>query len=362
MSRVEFLYLSQPDVMAIGMSMADVIAVVEQSLAEHGLGYYENPPKPVLHPPGDDYFHAMPGLLPRKKVAGLKWVSGFFSNPSMGLPSLMGLTVLNSVETGQPLAVMDCAWVTAMRTGAVSGVAAKYLAPPEAESIGLVGTGVQGVVNILALTEVLPQLKLIKAFDIDARVADRFATSLAAHSSIAVVVPGSARDAIEDSDVVVTCTGKLHEPIFEKRWLKPGALVLPIHSSGWDKDMPFIMDKFVVDDWAQFSKAQVGNHGYYGRLPDPDAQLGEIVAGKKPGRENSSQQILNHNYGMAIHDVLMAKELVSRAKTMGIGTVLPLTDGEPVYWPDISQLSGRTPGPTPEVLAGSGKTTLEATE
>ena len=127
--------------------------------------------------------------------------------------------------------------------------------------------------------------------------------------------------------------------------MKPGALVLPVHSSGWDKDMPFAVDKFVVDDWEQFRDAQVGDHGYYGRLPEPDAQLGEIVAGKKPGREDDARQILNHNYGMAIHDVLMARELFTRAKAKGIGTVLTLTDGEPVYWPDLPEFTGRTIGP-----------------
>ena len=80
MNRVEFLYLSQADVIAVGMPMADVIAVVEESLTEHGLGHYENPPKPSLHPLPDAYFHAMPGYLPRKKVAGIKWVSGFFGD------------------------------------------------------------------------------------------------------------------------------------------------------------------------------------------------------------------------------------------------------------------------------------------
>ena len=107
--------------------------------------------------------------------------------------------------------------------------------------------------------------------------------------------------------------------------------MLPIHSSGWEKDTPFALEKFVVDDWAQFSKVQLGDKGYYGRLPDPDAELGEIVAGRKPGRENDAQRILNHNYGMAIHDVLMARDVGSRAKQKGLGVVLPLTNGEPIY-------------------------------
>ncbi|MBN1853596.1 MAG: hypothetical protein JW829_12765 [Pirellulales bacterium] len=149
--------------------------------------------------------------------------------------------------------------------------------------------------------------------------------------SIPVELQDSAREVIRDSDVVVTCTGKLHEPIYKNEWVKPGALVLPIHSSGWEKDTPFVLDKFVVDDWAQFSKAQLGEHGYYGRLPNPDAELGEIVSHKKTGRTDSTQRILNHNYGMAIHDVLMAREILARARLKGLGVVLPLMNREPVY-------------------------------
>ncbi|MBN1853597.1 MAG: ornithine cyclodeaminase family protein [Pirellulales bacterium] len=161
MKPIEFLYLSQEDVIGVEMPMADVITVVEDALTEHGLGYYENPPKPALHPLPQAYSHAMPGYLSRKKVAGIKWVSGFFGNPEIDLPSLMGLTVLNDVETGQPLAVMDCGWITAMRTGEVSGVATKYLALPDVTSIGVVGTGVQGHVNVLAIAEVAPSLQLV---------------------------------------------------------------------------------------------------------------------------------------------------------------------------------------------------------
>jgi hypothetical protein len=90
------------------MSVGEVITIVENVLKEHGLGHFENPPKPGIHPQQDAFIHAMPGYLPRQKAAGLKWVSGFSSNADFGIPPVMGLLILNDVQTGQPLAVMDC--------------------------------------------------------------------------------------------------------------------------------------------------------------------------------------------------------------------------------------------------------------
>jgi len=171
MKCIELLYLSQEDVVAAGMTMPETIAVVEDVLREHGLGATENPPKPGVHP-ANSFIHAMPGYLPRKRAAGLKWVSSFSGNTGLGMPPVMGLIILNDVQTGQPLAVMDCRWITAMRTGAVSAVAARYLAAKKATVVGIIGAGIQGRYNLLALAAVQPQLELVRVFDINRRTAD----------------------------------------------------------------------------------------------------------------------------------------------------------------------------------------------
>jgi len=167
MQKIEFLYLSRQDVINVGISMSEAIAVAEAVFREHGLQQFENPPKPGVHPQPDAFIHAMPGYLPGMHAAGLKWVSGFSGNYQHGLPNIIGLMILNDTQTGQPLAVMDCSWITQTRTGAVSAVAARYLARQDAQVVGIVGAGVQGRANALALKEVLPQLKLIKVFDIN---------------------------------------------------------------------------------------------------------------------------------------------------------------------------------------------------
>ena len=138
MKKIEFLYLSQKEVIEVGLTMKDTIDIVEDVLTEHGAGQFENPPKPGIHPQKDAFIHAMPGYLPRKNAGGLKWVSGFSGNYKYGLPSIMGLIVLNDVNTGQPLAVMDGGYITNMRTAAVSAVAVKFLAKKDARVLGLV--------------------------------------------------------------------------------------------------------------------------------------------------------------------------------------------------------------------------------
>jgi ornithine cyclodeaminase/alanine dehydrogenase-like protein (mu-crystallin family) len=206
MKKVEFIYLSQEDVIGVGLAVKDAISIVEDVFREHGLGRVENPPKPGVHPRQNAFIHAMPGHLSHKKAAGLKWVSRFSSNAEYDLPAVMGLIVLNDVETGQPLALMDCRWITAVRTGAASAVAAKFLAKRDAEVVGIVGAGVQGRYNLLALKEVLPTTQVARVFDINSEVLQEYVSSVSEILPFRVEAGESPRDVIEGADVVVTAT------------------------------------------------------------------------------------------------------------------------------------------------------------
>ena len=326
MKTVEFRYLSQKDVIDVGLTMKNAISIVEEVLREHGLQEFENPPKPGIHTLQGAFIHAMPGFLPRKKAAGMKWVSGYSDNFQYGLPSIMGLVVLNDPNTGQPLAVMDGGYITALRTAAASGVSAKYLAAKDAGVIGIVGTGVQGRYHLLSLKEVLPRIEEIKIFDTNESVLADFISHAKEHGSLNIISCTSAQEVIEGADVVVTATGHLEERVYKDSWVKKGALVLPVHTRGWEKSMLDKADKFIVDDWQQFNNAMGGSDGYYAPLPRLYAELGQIVVGKKPGRENTAERIVNLNFGMAIHDVLMATHILEQAEAKGIGMVLPLLE------------------------------------
>lgn len=331
MKPVKFLYLSQADVIKAGLTVGEAVPLIEESFRAHGRGEFENPPKPGVHPLPDAFIHAMPGYLPRQGVAGVKWISSFSSNHHHQVPTVMGLIVLNDVDTGGPRAVMEGGWITAVRTAAVSAVAAKFLARADARVVGLVGAGVQGYAHTLAMREVLPRLDMLKVFDVNREQVDQYLAVMAPQASFRLEWVDSAQAAIETADVIITATGRLNRPIFHREWIKEGALVLPVHTRGWDRDIPYKMDKFVVDYWEQFSRVQGQPGAYYESLPDPDAQLGEIVVGKKPGRESDRERIINHNYGMAIHDMAIAQEILARATAKGLGTVLPLMEEAPIF-------------------------------
>ena len=330
MKRIELLYLSQEDVISVGITMKETIPIVEDALKEHGLGETENPPKPGVHP-GNAFIHAMPGYLPRKNAAGLKWVSSFSNNTSLALPPVMGLFILNDVQTGQPLAVMDCRWITAMRTGAVSAVAAKFLAAKGAGVVGIVGAGVQGRYNLLALAAALPSIETVRVFDINSPTLDGFVSALSTVVELKIEIGKSAREVIKGAQIIVTATGRLDKPIFKENWVSEGALVLPVHHRGWENRTLHMVDKFVTDDWRQLNQAQREVGGFDGPLPNLHVELGKIIAGKRPGRRNEKERIIDFNYGLAIEDVAMAMEIYTRAKAQGLGTVLPLMEGELPY-------------------------------
>ncbi len=299
MEPIEVLFLSMEEVIGAGLSFADAVASVETSFREHGAKRCENPPKPGIHPLPDAFIHAMPAYLPDRDAAGMKWVGGFSANPARGLPNITGVIVLNDTGTGRPLAIMDCAYITALRTAAASGVAARYLANPDAAVIGIVGAGVQGRYNALALKEVLPAIAEVRAYDTDAAALDGFLAAVGEGAAFEVRAARSAEEAIA------------------------GALVLPIHHEGWEAAMIEKADRLIADDWAQLKPFI---EGLYPALRQPDAELGEIVAGVRPGRENPEHRIVDFNLGIGVHDIVMATEVLARAK--GLGTPLTLMAGD----------------------------------
>jgi ornithine cyclodeaminase/alanine dehydrogenase-like protein (mu-crystallin family) len=155
---MEFLYLSRKNVEDLGITMKEVLKVVEHGFRLKGLSKTEMPPKPGVHPRPNAFIHAMPAYVKEVEAAGIKWVSGYPTNTEKGLPYITGLLILNNPATGIPIAVMDCAWITAMRTGASVGISAKYLARQGSSVAAMLGCGVQARTSLRALVEILPEL------------------------------------------------------------------------------------------------------------------------------------------------------------------------------------------------------------
>jgi ornithine cyclodeaminase/alanine dehydrogenase len=319
------LYLSQAEVAAVGLTMAEIIEALALAFREKGEGRVEMPPKPGIHPgAGDNFIHAMPAYIPALNSAGIKWVSGFPENQKRGLPYITGLLILNDAETGLPLAVMDCVWITAMRTGAATAVAAKYLARPESSVVGVLGCGVQGRSNLEALNVLFP-LERVMAYDLDAGVARRYADEIGARFGLEVVVVDTPRQAVTGCDLVVTAGPILKEPhrTIRAGWLDEGAFAsLVDFDSYWHPEAMAEAVKFCTDDTAQLRHYQ--QVGYFRDIPPVHADLGELATGRKPGRETPTERTMTANLGLAMDDMAVAPLIFRQAVEQGIGTWLPL--------------------------------------
>ncbi len=324
MSAQQLLYLSRADVEQAALDMATIIDRLEAAFKEKGLGRVEMPPKPGIHTQPDAFIHAMPAFIPAMRSAGLKWVSGYPENAARGLPYISGLLVLNDVETGLPYAVMDCTWITAYRTGAATALAARYLARPDSEVVGILACGVQGRANLDALATVFP-IKRVYAYDIAPDVQARYVDEMADRLGVEVIGVDEPRQALVESDLVVTSGPILKHPTptIDTDWLRPGAFGSAVDfDSYWTPAALAQIDKLSTDDHAQFQYYKTV--GYFQGTPDPYADLGEIVAGLKPGRERRDERTLAMNLGLALDDMAVAPDIYRRAKERGIGTWLPL--------------------------------------
>ena len=325
MSKEKLLYLSQADVETVDLTMAEVIELVETAFREKGEGRVEMPPKPGVHPgEGDNFIHAMPAYIPGMNSVGVKWVSGFPNNYKRGLPYITGLLILNDPETGLPISVMDCEWITAKRTAAATAVAARYLARPNSSTLGVLGCGVQGHTNTEALNVLFP-LEKVMAYDVNSEALNDFAHDISSRLGLEVVPVEAPREAVSGCDLIVTAGPILKKPhaTIKPGWMDEGAFAsLVDFDSYWHPDAIKEADKFCTDDVPQLMHYQ--EIGYFQDIPPIYADLGELVAGKKPGRETSEERTMACNLGLALDDMAVAPVIYQRAVEKNIGTWLPL--------------------------------------
>jgi ornithine cyclodeaminase/alanine dehydrogenase-like protein (mu-crystallin family) len=317
LKRVEMLYLSQEDILDMEIPIREIIPLVEKGLKEHGLDQVENPPKPGIHAKPDSFIHAMPAYYRKLGIGGIKWVSGYPSNRELGLPQILGIMITNDMDTGLPTAIMDCRWITAVRTAAVSAVTAKYCALKDSEFFGVIGCGVQGRMNLVALKEIIPTLTKAKVYDINPEASKRYKTDLEKETGVEIMPVTSVEEAAKGSDIILTATQRLPKPLVKNEWFKAGALGLGLEASrAWYGDAILTADKFITDSWDQtvhFHEQGAFPEG----MPKLYAELGEVVAGKKKGRENSKERILAINIGLALEDVIVADYVYKKAKKKG---------------------------------------------
>jgi len=333
MKPIEVLVLSRADILALELTPRAVVEVVTEALREHAAGTYEMHPKTGVHPTGTDpanFIHAMPAYLHKLGACGLKWVAGFAKNYQRDLPNVTGVQVYNDTETGIPLAIMECGYLTGLRTAAVSAIAAREGARAGAETLALAGCGFEGTMHLRFITHEISTIRRVRLRDVRAQAMTTLKESAASYFPGIIEICPDNRSCLEGADVISTCTNG-EDQMIRAEWFKAGAFAVGIEGGcAFTAEALHSADKFVVDDipLAEYFDKIGRNRVTQDGLPDPEfpggmptvyGTIGELVAGKKPGRENADERIIATPIGMAICDIALAHLAYQTALRKGLG-------------------------------------------
>jgi ornithine cyclodeaminase len=334
----EFLYLDQAAVLQANvLDMPRAIGVISDALRLLETGECVQPFKVVLRD-GDDArseesgrFNGLCASIKGPKPAvGIKWIGSYPANRAAGLPRASAVIILNSPVTGLPIAIIDGTLISAMRTGAVTALGARFLAPRASHKAAIIGGGVQARTQILGLLTGLPQLQEISVFCRRRSQAEALRSDCQKHFGTPITIADSVSAALADADVVVPIT-TASEPLVRAVDVKPGALT--IQMSGHECDFEVIREcgKIVTDNWESMKHRGIISLALMhaqGLLRDDDlyATLGELILGRKAGRENENERIHFAHMGMGVEDIALASAVYCTARDLGLGQRLTLWD------------------------------------
>ena len=322
----EALYLSKAECMANGPTVEETIEAVRKTFIAHGKKEYEMPAKIGVHPHEDVFYHAMPAYVPGQMAMGCKWIECYPRNPKdWNLPQTSSVLVLNELITGYPMAIMDGAWVTAMRTPAVTAVSAAALCP-DARTFGMFGCGVQGQGHVRFIGKTLKHLEKIYVYDAYAPMMDTLIERVRDEVDCEIVKASDPRDVVEHCEALCSATKITRETynIVKKDWIRPGQTIFPMDlNSFWEASIQRDADLYIVD--SRDEHELFAGMGYFPEgLPKIACETGEIIAGLHPGRTRGDQTIVCSNIGISVFDMAVAKLVFDKAMEHGAGRLLEL--------------------------------------
>ena len=325
MIRMELLYLTADDVTKL-LDMPGALSIVESAFKEHGMEQVQMPAKSYLYFPEGD-LRTMPAYLKNAGIAGVKIVNAHPGNPANGLPTVMAVVVLNSIETGAPLAMMDGTYLTDMRTGAAGGVAADHLARRDATVVGMIGAGRQAITQLQAIS-IVRDIKTVNVVDVSTTTCNRFRKNMA-KLGCDIMIARNIREAC-NCDILVTTT-PVRTPIVADGWVQEGTHINAIGADAKGKEEldPQILKRstIVIDDYAQATHSgeiNVPLNNEIITVDDIHSTLGEVVAGIKQGRTSDSEITVFDSTGLAIQDISTANHVYQQAVKTGVGARLKL--------------------------------------
>jgi alanine dehydrogenase len=328
---IHLTFLNGPDVERIALTDTEILDAVERGLLAQGQKQVVIEPRVHLVPrnSAEGHFNVLRGAVLPLGLAGVKVVGDFVNNYKVGLPSELAVLNLFDPNTGVPKAILDATSITDMRTGAMTALGAKFLARKNSRVLGHIGARGTSYWNVRLLTHFF-QFDEIRVHSRRPESRTEFARKLTEDLGRPVVAVDNWEDCVRDADIVVEAS-RLPEPqpLLKTEWLKPGALIVPYGTmSAVELSLTDIMSKVVVDDWGQCRKGlpfgALRQHVDADKLTEHTlhAELGQIVAGVKPGRENEQETILFWHRGLSLSDIALGHALLEKAKALGVGQTL----------------------------------------
>jgi len=326
---IHLTWLNGPDIETLAMTDQEILDAVETGLLAQGRG--ETVIEPRMHlvpdPTVKGHFNVLRGYIAPLKLAGVKIVGDFVENYRRGLPSEMALLNLFDPTTGMPVAILDATAITDMRTGALTALGAKYLAPRKPRILGHVGARGTAYWNVCLLDRLFDFAEIrVHSRRPESRTA--FAARLTADLGKTVTAVDSWQACLEGADIMVEASRlDRPEPLFKSAWVKKGALIPYGTMSAVELSLTDVMDKMVMDDWGQARAGKFGAlraHVDAGKLSEATlyAELCEIAVGKKPGRERDDETILFWHRGLSLSDIALGHAMLAKATREGIGQQL----------------------------------------
>lgn len=320
-------YLNALDIEALEMTDGEIIAAVEAGLVAQGNGQTVIEPRVHLEPDPafHGHFNVLRGYVAPLDAAGVKIVGDYVDNYLHGLPSEFGILNLFDPRTGTPRAILDATVITDMRTGAVTAIGAKHLARKNSKVLAHIGARGTAYWNVRLLDHLF-DFDEIRVHSRRPESRDGFAAKLSADLGKTVTAVADWESCVKGADIVVEAS-RLSEPqpLLKTEWIKPGAFVVPYGTmSAVELSLTDIMQKMVVDDWGQCKGGKFGSlraHVETGKLSEKTlhAELGQIAAGLKAGRESDDETILFWHRGLSLSDIALGKAMLAKATDKGIG-------------------------------------------
>jgi alanine dehydrogenase len=330
MNAIDLTYLSGRDVEALALTDEEILAAVRDVLGAQGRRETVVEPRTHVFPNrANGHFNVLRGVTAR--YAGVKVVGDFVDNYRLGLPSELALLLLLDPTNGAPVAVIDASAITDIRTGAVTAIGAEHLARRDSRVLGHIGARGTSYWNVRLLAQVLPELEEIRVHSRRQESREAFASRLQADLGREVRVLDTWEDTIRGADVIVEAARLTEpQPLLQTEWIKPGALVIPYGTvSAVEPSLTDVIDKVVLDDWGQAQVGPLGSlrvHIDTGRITKDNlhAELGQIVAGLRSGRQSAEETILFWHRGLSITDIALGEALLDKAQATGYeATMLP---------------------------------------